>query len=71
MEPEPGLNFKNISSLANLNSRTKFESTFKFLHIKLLGKKFLKKNYVLMILWVSNLRFSQIKWYETRNQTLK
>ena len=43
MEPEPGLNFKNISSLANLNSRTKFESTFKFLHIKLLGKKFEEK----------------------------
>ena len=38
MEPEPGLIFKNISSLANLNSQTKFEFTFTFLHIKLLGK---------------------------------
>ena len=39
MEPESGLIFKNISSLANLNSRTKFEVTFKFLYIKLLGKR--------------------------------
>ena len=38
MEPESGLIFKNISSLANLNSRNKFEFTFKFLHVKLLGK---------------------------------
>ena len=37
MEPESGLIFKNISSLANLNSQTKFEFTFNFLHIKLLG----------------------------------
>ena len=38
MEPEPGLIFKNVSSLANLNSRTKFKFIFKFLHIKLPGK---------------------------------
>ena len=38
MEPEPGLIFKNISRLADLNSETKFKFTFKFLHIKLLGK---------------------------------
>ena len=38
MEPEPGLIFRNISSLANLNSQIKFEFTFKFLHVKLPGK---------------------------------
>ena len=38
MEPKPGLIFKNISSLANLNSQTKFKLTLNFLHIKLLGK---------------------------------
>ena len=38
MEPESGLIFKNISSLVILNSRTKFEFTFKFLHIKVLEK---------------------------------
>ena len=43
MEPEPGLIFKNISSLANLHSRTKFE--FKFLHFKLLGKRIQEKLY--------------------------
>ena len=39
MKPKPGLIFKNISSLANLNLRTKFEFTFTFLHIKLIGKE--------------------------------
>ena len=38
MEPACGSIFENISSLANVNSRTKFECTLKFLHIKLLGK---------------------------------
>ena len=38
MGPKPGLIFKNISSLANLNSQTKFKLTLNFLHIKLLGK---------------------------------
>ena len=32
-------------SLANLNSRTKFEVTLKFLHIKLLGKGIQEKQY--------------------------
>ena len=45
MEPECGFIFKNISSLANLNSRTKFEFTLKFLHIKLLGKGIQEKLY--------------------------
>ena len=45
MELESGLVFTNISSLANLNSRTKFESTFKSLNNKLLGKEFQKKLY--------------------------
>ena len=45
MEPEYGLIFKNISSLTNLNSRTKFEFTLKFLHIKLLGKGIQEKLY--------------------------
>ena len=45
MEPECGSIFKNISSLANLNSRTKFEFTFKFLHLKFLGKRIQEKLY--------------------------
>ena len=45
MEPESGLIFKKISSLANFNSRTKFEFTLKFLHIKLLGKGIQEKLY--------------------------
>ena len=45
MELESALVFTNISSLANLNSRTKFESTFKSLNNKLLGKEFQKKLY--------------------------
>ena len=45
MEPESGSIFKNISSLANLNSRTKLEFTFKFLHIKLLEKGIQEKLY--------------------------
>ena len=45
MKPESGLIFKNISSLANLNSRTKFEFTFTFLYIKLLGKGIQEKLY--------------------------
>ena len=55
MESESGLIFKNISSLVNLNSQTKL----------------FKKNYTLIILWVSNLHFSQIEWYGKRNQTLE
>ena len=45
MDPESGLTFKNISSLANLNSPTKFGLTLKFLHIKLLGKGIQEKLY--------------------------
>ena len=45
MEPESSLSFKNISALANLNSQRKFECTFKFLDIKLLGKEFKEKLY--------------------------
>ena len=45
MEPECGLIFKNISSLVNLNSPTKFELTLKFLHIKLQGKGIQEKLY--------------------------
>ena len=37
MEPESGLIFKNISSLVNLDSYTKFELAIKVLHIKLPG----------------------------------
>ena len=40
MEPEPGFIFKNICSLANLNSRNNF-----FLHIKLLRKGVQEKLY--------------------------
>ena len=70
MEPESGLIFKNMSSLANLNLGTKFEFTLMFLHSKLIGKK-IQQNYALMILLVSNLHFSLIEWYRKRNQTLK
>ena len=45
MERESDLTFKNISSLANLNSQIKFELTLKFLHIKLLGKGIQEKLY--------------------------
>ena len=45
MEPESGLIFKNISILGNLNLRTKFEFTFKFLHIKLIRKEIQQKLY--------------------------
>ena len=45
MEPESGLILKNISSLANLNSRTKLEHMFKFLNIRLLGKGTQEKLY--------------------------
>ena len=45
MEPKSCLIFKNISSLASLNLLTKFESTFKFLHTKFLGKEFQGKLY--------------------------
>ena len=45
MEPECGLIFKNISSLVNLNSPTKFELTLKFLHIKPQGKGIQEKLY--------------------------
>ena len=45
MEPECGLIFKNISSLANLNSQTKFEFKFKFLYIKLVGNRIQEKLY--------------------------
>ena len=65
MEPEPSLIFSNISSLANLNSRNK-----SLLHIKLLGKG-IQEIYTLIILWVSNLSFLQIKLYGERDQTLK
>ena len=65
MEPEPSLIFSNISSLANLNSRNK-----SLLHIKLLGK-WIQEFYTLIILWVSNLSFLQIKLYGERDQTLK
>ena len=67
MEFEPGLIFKIISSLANLNLRTKFEG-FSIVNSK---EKEFKKNYTLIILWVSNLSFLQIEWYGKRNQTLK
>ena len=60
MEPESGLIFKNMSSLANLNLGTKFEFTLMFLHNKLIGKK-IQQNYALMILLVSNLHFSLIE----------
>ena len=43
IEPESGLIFKSISSLANLNSQTKFTS--KFLDIKLLRKGTQEKLY--------------------------
>ena len=39
MGPESGLIFKNLVSLENLNLRTRFEFTFNFLHIKLIGKE--------------------------------
>ena len=45
MEPGCGLIYKDISSLANLNSQTKFEFTLKILHIKLLGKGIQEKLY--------------------------
>ena len=45
MKPESVSTLKNISSLANLNSGTKFELTFKFLHIKLLEKGIQEKLY--------------------------
>ena len=45
MEPECGLSFKSISSLANLNSSTKFEFILKFLHIKLLVNGLQEKLY--------------------------
>ena len=45
MEPESGLIFKMLSSLANLNSRTKFELTFTFLNIKLPRKGIQEKLY--------------------------
>ena len=44
MEPEFALIFKNMSSLANLNSQTKSEFTFKIFHIKLLGKTIQEKS---------------------------
>ena len=43
MESKSGLIFKNISSLVNLNSQTKFEFSFKFLHIKHIRKSNLRK----------------------------
>ena len=47
MEPDSSLIFKNISSLANLNSWTKFESTKqKILHNKLLEKQVREKLYL-------------------------
>ena len=46
MEPDSGFIFKNISSLANLNSRNKFES-FSILNSQ---EKEFKKNYILAIL---------------------
>ena len=49
MEPGCGLIYKNISSLANLNSQTKFEFTLKFLHIKLLGKGIQEKLFFINI----------------------
>ena len=58
MESESDLIFKNISSLSNLNSRVKFELTFKFLHIKLLGKGIQEKLYFNDIASILNLRFS-------------
>ena len=48
MELESGLNFENISSLAILNSRAKFE--FKLLQIKFLGKGIQEKLYLLLLL---------------------
>ena len=45
MEPESSLIFKNLSSLGNLNLRTKLEFTFKFLPIKLIGKEAHQKLY--------------------------
>ena len=46
MEPESGLIFKNISSVANLNSLSKFEFTNQnFLDIKLLRKGIQEKLY--------------------------
>ena len=45
MEPEPGLILKNMSGSEYLNSQTKFEFAFKFLHIKLLGNGIQEKLY--------------------------
>ena len=45
MEPESSLIFKNLSSLGNLNLRTKLEFTFNFLPIKLIGKEAHQKLY--------------------------
>ena len=67
MESEPCLIFKIISSEANLNLRTKFES-FSIVNSQ---EKELKKNYTLLIMWVSNLSFMQILSYGKRKQTLK
>ena len=62
MEPESGLVFKNISSLANLNLRTKFEFTLKFSHIKLTGKEIQQKQYFSDIASVKRLQqVSRIK----------
>ena len=43
MEPESALIFKNMSNLADLNLRTKFEFTLMFLHSKLIGKEIQQK----------------------------
>ena len=62
MKPKPGLIFKNMSSLANLNLRTKFEFTLKFSHIKLTGKEIQQKQYFSDIASVKRLQqVSRIK----------
>ena len=62
MKPKAGLIFKNISSLANLNLRTKFEFTLKFSHIKLTGKEIQQKQYFSDIASVKRLQqVSRIK----------
>ena len=62
MKTKPGLIFKNISSLANLNLRTKFGFTLKFSHIKLTGKEIQQKQYFSDIASVKRLQqVSRIK----------
>ena len=55
IEPESDFIFKNIFSLANLNSPTKFVFIFQLLHIKVLAKGISEKQYFNNIVSIKSL----------------